>query len=126
MHGFWFVLAIGVHHHRHFAAGSQQAFADRAGEPAAAHPADQMNARILPSQLAHQLRGAIGGIVVNNDQLQLVVLAQQRSQLLHHRPQVVALVEGGQHHAEAQELWGDRHGRGAQIQSDQPSSLEAW
>ena len=85
-----------------------------------------MNAWILPGQLAHQLRGAIGRIVVNNDQLQLIVLAQQRSQLLHHRPQVVALVEGGQHHAEAQELGGDRHRRGVQIQSDQPSSLEPW
>ena len=58
-HRFWFVLAVGIHHHGHLTAGGQQAFADGAGEAASANAANQMNPWVLPRQLAGQLRGAI-------------------------------------------------------------------
>ena len=73
VHGIRFVLAIAVHHYHHIARGIKDALFDRTGEAVAAHSADQPDAGMLLGQFNNGIGGAIGRVIVNEENFKLLM-----------------------------------------------------
>ena len=88
------MLQVGVDHCGARRAGRENPLDAGAGQAAPPDPPDAANAGILPRQAAHHVPGAVGGIVV--DENDFPGHAGKRSlQPVEQRGDVVALVEGG-------------------------------
>ena len=88
------MLQVGVDHRGAGRAGGQDALDAGAGQAAPPDPPDAADPAILPRQLAHDLPGAVGGIVVDEDDFPGDA-GERRLQPPVQLGDVVALVEGG-------------------------------
>ena len=88
------VLQVGVDHGGAGRAGGQNALDAGAGQAAPPDPPDAADAGILPRQAAHHVPGAVGGIVVDEDDFPGHA-GERGLQPPEQRGDVVALVEGG-------------------------------
>src|SRR5258707_1186238 len=88
------MLQVGIDHGGAGRARCQDALDASAGQAAPADPPDTADAGILPRQAPHQVPGAVGGIVIDEDDFEGNA-CERRLQPLKQRGDVVALVEGG-------------------------------
>src|SRR5260370_509446 len=88
------MLQVGIDDSGAGRARGQDALDAGAGQAAAADPPDTADAGILPRQAPHQVPGAVGGIVIDEDDFKGDA-CERRLQPPKQRDDVVALVEGG-------------------------------
>ena len=106
------MLQVGVDHRGAGRAGGQNALDAGAGQAAPPDPPDAADAGILPRQAAHHVPGAVGGIVVDEDDFPGDA-GERRLQPPEQRGDVVALVEGGDDDRKLRRRSGLRRGFGA-------------
>src|SRR4051812_26519495 len=96
------MLQVGVHHRRIRRAGGENPLDAGTREAAPPDPPDATDAIVLPRQFAYHLPGAIGRIVVDEDDFPGNAL-QRRLELAEQRADVITLVEGGDDHRKLQQ-----------------------
>ena len=95
-----FVLAIAVHHHGDGIEGCDQPFFDGAGQSRASDPLDDPDPWVLSGQGANQIRGAIAGIVIDDQDFERMIRPQVQ-QGFDHLADGTTLIECGQHDGQA-------------------------
>ena len=90
------MLSIAVHHQSGGIERCDQAFLDGAGQSGASNALDDPDSWVLAGQGANQIRGAIAGIVIDDQDFERMIHPQVK-QGFNHLADGTSFIECGQH-----------------------------